>query len=223
MRVLDVGSMDIDGRHPGGGKYSDGGDRKLTGGAGGGDDRPPSEEVAAAAGKGGTKAALAKLKQLRVALLAKHRTNCSGFIKEYSKLYAQLMKRPEAVLPQDKQANELIEHVVEHYASVDGAVARSYGERGDICYAVLKEEPNGHIMLVVGGPGRTVGDKLYPNVMGGGSARGYSDGSLTAADTYKVLLREDVKYYVPKPKPKPAPKPKPKPKAPRREPAEERR
>ncbi|MEZ4452754.1 MAG: hypothetical protein R3B09_25055 [Nannocystaceae bacterium] len=211
---FDLGAMEIDGhvaKEPG--PHGD----KITTGAGGGkgDDSdlhphaPPVDDGRAA-----------KLRAAARDLLRTYARDCSGFVKAYSRALAEIYGRPEAALPAAMDANELLAFLEGAYeGSTDGRAAKAHADAGGIVYAGLRAPVNGHIMVVVPGPGgaRGADQRFYPNVLGGGlNPLGASDGSKTAGDTWSTTDRPRVKYYWPRPKKAAPPKPKPEPEPPKR-------
>lgn len=193
------------------------GDKFTTGSGGGsGDDSGHADHGSGGAVSSDSVNVYTKLKSQRTKLLATgdNAQYCNKFLIAYSRLYASLLGRPEAALPNLK-ANELIAQLEKGKTflklDTNGKAAKAHADRGEFVIAGLPGSTQGHVMLVTEGPGKVLGKekKFYPSVLGGGRDEGYSSGNKTAGDTWNTTDRPNVRYYVLKPRPEPKPEPLP--------------
>jgi hypothetical protein len=196
MPIIESAPIDIEADYNGG----DSRPRGRHGNEGEGSSRGDDERhLIAREPAGGRENSLEKLIAEMKSLLTKepYKSNCNKFVIEYSKRYAKLFNMKAAALPEALPANDLIKHMEKVMIPfVDGKTAQAYADRGLLCIAAKPDEPHGHVMIVVAGPGRRKGEKFYPNVLGGGTPGGSSDGSKTVADTWRATDLPKVKYYV---------------------------
>lgn len=108
-----------------------------------------------------------------------------------------------------KKAIDQVKHMEGNWETVDAKTAQDLANKGQLVVAgLINPDGDSHVTTVVPGDGKVAPDgKFYPNVEGGGSQNGRSDGTKTAGDVwpanpkkYPKYNRSLVKYYIPKKK-----------------------
>ncbi|MEO5686002.1 MAG: hypothetical protein ABIR54_01475 [Burkholderiaceae bacterium] len=97
-----------------------------------------------------------------------------------------------------QSANDQVATMRSTWREVDGARAAVLATRGVLVIAGLAAPANaGHTAVVVPGQPAMSDRKPYPRVCGGGLPMRRSDGSRSAADTWTLKERPQVRYFTP--------------------------
>jgi hypothetical protein len=149
------------------------------------------------------KARADKIKRIAIQSAKNNRDNCSGSTAE------SVNNLGNSEL-NGKNAKKQLDHMEKYWREVAREEAKDLADRGNIVVAGRKEEGKpSHTTIVVTGPGKEDGGKVYPNIAGGAkdsahpgaAGYAYSEGQKTVRDAWgnKQNRKYDtVKYYTPK-------------------------
>lgn len=96
------------------------------------------------------------------------------------------------------RANDQVSYINKNWKEVDSHTAQDLANKGSLVVAGLQNsEGSGHTAIVSPGAGAEKHGEFYPNVSGGGSEKGRSDGTRTVGDVWGAHNRDEVRYYTP--------------------------
>jgi hypothetical protein len=93
-------------------------------------------------------------------------------------------------------ANHQVDHMQSHWLEISALHAQGVANGGGLAIAgCANPAGHGHTAVVTPGQGAYHGGNFTPNVTGGGTMAGRSDGTRTAGDVWRA--NADVHYYTP--------------------------